>query len=44
MLAGFVVTIEDLTATDGARIERAARLLQAAFSPLGVWTTMAAAR
>lgn len=37
-------TIEDLTATDNARIEGAARLLHAAFSPLGVWTTMAEAR
>jgi aminoglycoside 6'-N-acetyltransferase I len=37
-------TIEDLTATDGARIEEAARLLHAAFSPLGAWTTMAEAR
>ncbi len=37
-------TIEDLTATDGARIEGAAALLHAAFSPLGVWTTMAEAR
>jgi aminoglycoside 6'-N-acetyltransferase I len=33
-------TIEDLTATDGARIDGAARLLHNAFSPLGVWTTM----
>jgi aminoglycoside 6'-N-acetyltransferase I len=37
-------TIEDLISTDGARIEEAARLLHAAFSPLGVWTTMAEAR
>lgn len=37
-------TIEDLTATDDARIEDVARLLHAAFSPLGVWTTMAEAR
>lgn len=37
-------TIEDLTATDEARIEDAARLLHAAFSPLGVWTTMGEAR
>ena len=37
-------TIEDLTATDSARIEEAARLLHAAFSPLGVWTTVAEAR
>ena len=34
-------TIEDLTASDNARIEGAANLLHAAFSPLGVWTTMA---
>lgn len=37
-------TIEDLTATDSAGIEDAARLLHTAFSPLGVWTTMAEAR
>ena len=37
-------TIEDLTATDDARIENAAGLLHAAFSPLGVWTTMSEAR
>jgi aminoglycoside 6'-N-acetyltransferase I len=37
-------TIEDLTATHDARIEDAARLLHAAFSPLGVWTTLAEAR
>jgi aminoglycoside 6'-N-acetyltransferase I len=37
-------TIEDLTAKDDARIEDAARLLHAAFSPLGVWTTMTEAR
>jgi aminoglycoside 6'-N-acetyltransferase I len=37
-------TIEDLNAADDARIEGAARLLHAAFSPLGVWTTMAEAR
>jgi aminoglycoside 6'-N-acetyltransferase I len=37
-------TIEDLTATDSARIEDAARLLHAAFSPLGVWTTIEEAR
>ena len=37
-------TIEDLVATDGARIEQAARLLHAAFSPLGAWTTMSEAR
>lgn len=34
-------TIEDLTTADNARIEGAATLLHAAFSPLGVWTTMA---
>jgi aminoglycoside 6'-N-acetyltransferase I len=38
------LTIEDLTAVDGGAIEEAARLLHAAFSPLGVWTTMAEAR
>ena len=37
-------TIEDLAATDSARIEGAAALLHAAFAPLGVWTTMAEAR
>lgn len=37
-------TIDDLTATDDARIEEAASLLHAAFSPLGAWTTMVAAR
>ncbi len=37
-------TIDDLNATDAARIEGAAALLHAAFSPLGVWTTMAEAR
>ena len=37
-------TIEDLTATDTARIEGAAALLHAAFAPLGVWTTMTEAR
>ena len=37
-------TIEDLTATDEARIEGAAQLLNAAFAPLGVWTTIAEAR
>ena len=36
--------IEDLSATDAARIDGAAALLHAAFSPLGVWTTMAEAR
>lgn len=38
------VTIEDLAATDSARIEGAAALLHAAFASLGVWTTMAEAR
>lgn len=38
------LSIEDLTTTDSARIEEAASLLHAAFSPLGVWTTMAEAR
>lgn len=37
-------TIDDLTANDGPRIEGAAVLLHSAFSPLGVWTTMAEAR
>jgi aminoglycoside 6'-N-acetyltransferase I len=37
-------TIEDLTPTDSAGIEDAARVLHTAFSPLGVWTTMAEAR
>jgi len=37
-------TIEDLSATDVARIEQAAKLLHAAFSPLGVWTTVTEAR
>ena len=37
-------SIKDLTANDTARIEGAAALLHAAFSPLGVWTTMAEAR
>jgi aminoglycoside 6'-N-acetyltransferase I len=37
-------TIEDLTAADNARIEGAATLLHDAFSPLGVWTTMAESR
>lgn len=36
--------IQDLTAADSPRIEEAARLLHVAFSPLGVWTTMAEAR
>jgi len=38
------LTIEDLTAGDGGAIEEAAELLHAAFSPLGVWTTVAEAR
>lgn len=38
------LTIDELTASDSARIEEAARLLHHAFSPLGVWTTMAEAR
>ena len=37
-------TIEDLTATDDARVDGAAQLLNAAFAPLGVWTTIAEAR
>jgi aminoglycoside 6'-N-acetyltransferase I len=37
-------TIEDLSATDGAWIEGAAKQLHAAFSPLGVWTTLTEAR
>jgi hypothetical protein len=37
-------TIEDLRSTDDERIDDAAALLHAAFSPLGVWTTMAEAR
>jgi hypothetical protein len=37
-------TIEDLTATDGARVGEAARLLHTSFAPLGVWTTMAEAQ
>ena len=37
-------TIEDLTATDGSRIEQAARLLHLAFSPMGVWTTIGEAQ
>jgi aminoglycoside 6'-N-acetyltransferase I len=36
--------IEDLSAADSDRIEQAAKLLHSAFSPLGVWTTMAEAR
>ena len=38
------LTIEDLTATEIADIDKAAALLHAAFSPLGVWTTIAEAR
>ena len=37
-------SIEDLTAADSDHIDQAAKLLHAAFSPLGVWTTMAEAR
>jgi aminoglycoside 6'-N-acetyltransferase I len=37
-------TIEELIAGDPARVEGAARLLNAAFAPLGVWTTIAEAR
>ena len=37
-------TIEELIAGDSARIEGAARLLNAAFAPLGVWTTISEAR
>jgi aminoglycoside 6'-N-acetyltransferase I len=37
-------TIEELTQADTLRIEGAARLLHAAFAPLGVWTTIAEAR
>jgi len=37
-------TIEDLKPTDSASIEGAAKLLHAAFSPLGVWTTLTEAR
>jgi GNAT superfamily N-acetyltransferase len=37
-------TIEELIAGDSARIEGAARLLHAAFAPLGVWTTIPEAR
>jgi aminoglycoside 6'-N-acetyltransferase I len=38
------VTIEDLRRRQTARVDAAARLLHEAFSPLGVWTTMAEAR
>jgi aminoglycoside 6'-N-acetyltransferase I len=37
-------TIETLTPADGARVQGAARLLNVAFAPLGVWTTMAEAQ
>lgn len=37
-------TIEDLTADDAPRIEEAARLLHVAFTPMGVWTTIAEAQ
>jgi len=37
-------TIEDLDKSDTARVEAAAKLLHAAFSPRGAWTTMAEAR
>lgn len=37
-------TIEDLAAADDTRIEGAAKLLHAAFAPLGVWTTIPEAR
>jgi aminoglycoside 6'-N-acetyltransferase I len=37
-------TIANLTATDGSRVDEAARLLHTAFAPLGVWTTMAEAQ
>lgn len=36
--------IEDLAAADDTRIEGAAKLLHAAFAPLGVWTTIPEAR
>jgi aminoglycoside 6'-N-acetyltransferase I len=35
--------IEDLRVTDAARIEAAARMLNAAFAPLGAWTEMSEA-
>jgi aminoglycoside 6'-N-acetyltransferase I len=44
MTQPLVVSIEALTATDNARIQEAASLLHAAFSPIGAWTTMAEAR
>jgi len=37
-------TIEDLRATDATHIEAAARMLNAAFGPLGAWTDMSEAR
>jgi aminoglycoside 6'-N-acetyltransferase I len=37
-------TIDDLTETDNAGIEGAARILHAAFSPLGAWATLSDAR
>jgi aminoglycoside 6'-N-acetyltransferase I len=37
-------TIENLTTSDDARIEAAARLLHSAFAPLGAWPTMPEAR
>ena len=37
-------TIEELIAGDPARVEGAARLLNTAFAPLGVWTTISEAR
>jgi aminoglycoside 6'-N-acetyltransferase I len=37
-------TIEDLDKSDVPRVEGAARLLHAAFSPLGEWTTIAEAK
>jgi len=37
-------TIEDLKPADSTSIEDAAKLLHAAFSPLGVWTTLTEAR
>jgi len=37
-------TIQDLKPTDSASVEAAAKVLHAAFSPLGVWTTLTEAR
>lgn len=37
-------TIEDLVATDATRVEAAARMLNAAFGPLGAWTELSEAR